>query len=239
MNIDKIHKNWTALGADDPMWVVLSDPAKKGNRWEINEFFESGRQEINGVIGTIQKMDLKLHLGKALDFGCGVGRLSQALGNHFTAVDGVDVSASMIEKAKSLNQHPEKVHFHLNVKSDLNDFASNTYDFIYSAICLQHIPPDFQKKYIAEFVRLLKPGGIACFQAIHAHGWRNHVPNWFADFYRTLRSKGKPFIPLYAIDSRSVHQAIQSNGGTIKKHDSSPYPGWESRYICDTFVVVK
>lgn len=239
MNIDKIHENWTALGNDDPLWVVLSDPTKKGNRWDIDEFFETGRQEIKEVLGKVQALGIDLHLGKALDFGCGVGRLSQALGNHFILVDGVDVSGSMIEKAKSLNKQPEKVRYHLNVKSDLQDFASDTYDFIYSAICLQHIPTNFQEKYIAEFARLLKPGGIAYFQAIHSHGWRSLVPNWFADLYRKIKHKGKPFIPLYGITPDCVRHSIQSNGGIIKKHDSNPYPGWESRFISNAYVVAK
>ncbi len=239
MNIDEIHKNWTALGNEDPMWVILTDSAKKGNRWGVDDFFATGRKEIKDVLEKIEKMGIDLQFGKALDFGCGLGRLSQALGNYFTSVDGVDVSASMIEKAKFFNKRPEIVRYHLNVKTDLEGFASNTYDFIYSAMCLQHIPTNFQKIYIAELVRLLKPGGIACFQTIHSHGWRSFVPHSLADFYRKLKSKGKPFIPLYAIRIRSVHQSIRNKLGMIKHQDSIPYQGWESRYVVDGYVATK
>ena len=37
----------------------------------------------------------------ALDFGCGIGRLSQALAEHFDQVYGVDISPKMIELARA------------------------------------------------------------------------------------------------------------------------------------------
>ena len=40
---------------------------------------------------------------RALDFGCGVGRLTRALGDRFDAVVGVDISAGMVEQARRLN----------------------------------------------------------------------------------------------------------------------------------------
>ncbi len=41
---------------------------------------------------------------RALDFGCGVGRLTQALARHFNIVDGVDIAPSMIELANQFNR---------------------------------------------------------------------------------------------------------------------------------------
>ena len=41
---------------------------------------------------------------RALDFGCGVGRLTRALGTRFESALGVDISAGMIEQARRLNE---------------------------------------------------------------------------------------------------------------------------------------
>ncbi len=49
--------------------------------------------------------------GKALDFGCGVGRLTQALADYFNEVAGVDVSPTMVNKALEYNKKPTKFHF--------------------------------------------------------------------------------------------------------------------------------
>jgi 2-polyprenyl-3-methyl-5-hydroxy-6-metoxy-1,4-benzoquinol methylase len=237
MNIKNIHRNWTELGAEDPMWAVLTDPAKKGNKWEENEFFETGRIEIRGVMEKLSGIGMPVHPGRALDFGCGVGRLSQALAGYFASVDGVDVSASMIERANGLNKHPEKVKYHLNVKEDLSAFPSHRYDFIYSNICLQHIPTQYQASYISEFMRLLKPGALAHFQTVEARGWRRLIPNWVADLIRRVKHKGKPCIPLYGISAERVLRIIDRHGCTVARQESDPYAGWESRYSSDIFIV--
>ncbi len=221
------------------MWVVLTVPEKKGGKWTAEEFFQDGREEIRRVVKELEDAGIAFQPGKALDFGCGLGRLTQALANYFSSVDGVDISASMIEKARAFNQAPEKVRYHLNLKADLSAFPSATYDFIYTRICLQHIPAQYQLSYISEFMRLLKPGGVAHFQTIHARGLRALVPNWFTEVYRKFKYRGKPFIPMYGVSARLVLHAIKAGGAVLKRHEPSPYEGWENRFRNDNFVVVK
>ncbi len=239
MNIHQIHKNWTDLGAEDPLWAVLTDPAKKGNKWDENEFFETGRREIDAVLAKLLGMGLSIPSGRALDFGCGPGRLTRALGAHFKAVDGVDVSASMIEKANALNQMPGKVEYHLNLKGDLSGFQPETYDFIYSNICLHHIPAAFQINYISEFARVLKTGGFAYFQTTHARGWRRLIPDWFADAYRKIKNRGKSCIALYGMPRKRVIAAFERENGRLLNLESSPYAGWESRFVGDIYLFTK
>jgi len=239
MDIHEAHQNWTELGKDDPMWVVLTVPDKKGGKWTAEEFFEDGRVEIAEALKRLSDSGITVHSGKALDFGCGLDRLSQALAEYFAFVDGVDISASMIEKAESLNKAREKVRYHLNAKADLSAFPSAAYDFIYTRICLQHIPTKFQRKYISEFMRLLKPGGIAHIQTIHAHGLRALIPNWFTEIYRKFKYQGKAYIPMYGVPAYRVVDAITAGGGIVKTHETSDFEGWESRYRNDHFVVIK
>src|SRR5579859_5997976 len=122
VNVQDASKNWTALGEDDPLWVVLTDPAKKGNRWKEEEFFATGQTEIAAMFERLNGLGLAPGSGKALDFGCGVGRLTQALAARFEHVDGVDISASMLRHAETYNRFPGRVTYHLNVQSDLRDF---------------------------------------------------------------------------------------------------------------------
>jgi SAM-dependent methyltransferase len=118
-------------------------------------------------------------------------------------------------------------------------FPDTNYDFICSVISLHHIPPQFQRRYIRDFLRVLKPGGVAYFQTIHAHGWRRLVPNFFADWVRKRRSHGEPIIPLYGLSDAEIRRIITSNNGKVEKHECMNYGGWESRYFSDTFVVRK
>ena len=101
--------------------------------------------------------------GRALDFGCGVGRLTQALAEHFDSCDGVDLAASMIERARELNENGERVRFHHNDAPDLRLFGDGSFDFILSLIALQHMEPELMRGYLREFLRVLRPGGVAFF----------------------------------------------------------------------------
>jgi ubiquinone/menaquinone biosynthesis C-methylase UbiE len=105
-----------------------------------------------------------LRRGRALDFGCGVGRLTQALAAHFDHVTGVDVSATMLELARQHNRTGERVHFLRNTQPDLALFPDASFDFVCSLITLQHIPTVHTRTYIREFVRICAPGGAVLFQ---------------------------------------------------------------------------
>jgi 2-polyprenyl-3-methyl-5-hydroxy-6-metoxy-1,4-benzoquinol methylase len=239
MNLEKISQNWISLGNQDPMWAVLADPEKKGNRWEKGEFFETGRQEIKQIFDELRSAGVLVGRSKALDFGCGVGRLTQALAEYFESVDGVDIAGSMINKAQQFNRFPDRVVYHLNVCGDLSLFPPNQYDFICSLIVLQHMPRALQQNYIHDFFRLLKPGGIAYFQAIHTQGWRQFVPDWAAEFYRKLKHRGKPFIPFYGIQTDNVYEIVKGAGATIEKQNSTPYTDHPSRFKSDVYCVKK
>jgi 2-polyprenyl-3-methyl-5-hydroxy-6-metoxy-1,4-benzoquinol methylase len=106
MNIQQAHKIWTQSGDNDPMWAVLTDAEKRGRKWNAEEFFATGREEISGALQRIRDTGLTVKDGAASDFGCGLSRLSQALAQHFQQVDGVDVSASMIRQAQQFNKQP-------------------------------------------------------------------------------------------------------------------------------------
>ncbi|GAB5559081.1 MAG: hypothetical protein SynsKO_07280 [Synoicihabitans sp.] len=155
---------WEKLARQDPYWAVLTDPEKSNNRWNVDEFFATGRTTVNDDMAVIRAALPTLSTGHALDFGCGVGRLTQALGDHFDHVTGVDIAAPMIELANQHNKRPESVKFRLNPASDLALFPDDSFDLVYSVITLQHIPPALIPGYIKEFGRICRPGGAVFFQ---------------------------------------------------------------------------
>lgn len=157
-------RHWEKFARTDPMWAVLTVPGKARNRWDVDEFFLTGRHDVDASLDHVHAHYPQLRRGRALDFGCGVGRLTQALALHFDAVTGVDISAPMLEHARAHNRHGERVSYVHNTRPDLAVFGSGSFDFVYSLITLQHIAPEYSRRYIAEFVRLLAPGGAALFQ---------------------------------------------------------------------------
>ena len=173
MNLELLKQNWEAFGAQDPLWAILSDPSRRGGRWELDEFLQTGEDEIAGVVADLVATGIAVPTGRALDFGCGVGRLTQALAARFHRCDGVDIATSMITEARRINRFGDRVRYHVNAEPDLSLFAGQSFDLVLSFIVLQHMEPGYAARYLSEFIRVLKVGGIAVFQL----PTRNRVPS--------------------------------------------------------------
>jgi len=161
----KYQSQWEALAQLDAKWAILTRTDKKFDRWDEDDFFETGREEIEGFLDRIKKLGITVMFGRALDFGCGIGRLSKALGEHFEHVCGVDISQEMVHKAEQLHHENERMTFIHNPQSDLSCLEAEQFDLVYSHITLQHVPRrEVIKSYLGEFIRVLKPGGLLYFQ---------------------------------------------------------------------------
>lgn len=90
--------------------------------------------------------------------------MTQALAGHFRETHGVDISPSMVRLAGRLNRRGDRCRYRLNGTDDLKLFSSDMFNLVYSTITLQHIKPEFAKKYIQEFIRVLAPRGLLVFQ---------------------------------------------------------------------------
>lgn len=107
---------------------------------------------------------LPLHV-KVLDAGCGAGiPISQMLSEHFQ-VTGVDFSEAQIELSK---KNVPNATFLCEDMTKLN-FPENTFDGITSYYAIIHIPREEHQSLLANFHRMLKPGGFAllCLGAEH------------------------------------------------------------------------
>jgi SAM-dependent methyltransferase len=179
VNLSLLQARWERLARTDALWAVLTDPAKKRGGWDRDAFFRTGESEIERVIAYVDCLSPGLLRGRALDFGCGVGRLSQALARHFGHVIGVDISPTMIELAKQYDRSEEptsvitgepiplkmgRCDYLVNANEDLGLLADDSIDFVYSSITLQHVPAPAVESYLGEFIRVLRPGGLVLIQ---------------------------------------------------------------------------
>lgn len=163
-DLKRLAENWEELGRRDPLWAILSLPEKRDGNWNLREFFESGAKEVAGVLEYVGSLGISQPRRRALDFGCGVGRLTQALCQHFDECCGVDIAPSMVRLAEEYNSYGSRCQYYVNDSDDLSLFEDNTFDFVYSNIVLQHMKPKYSKRYIKEFLRILAPEGVLLFQ---------------------------------------------------------------------------
>jgi SAM-dependent methyltransferase len=164
MELAELESHWNVHGEVDPLWAILSQGDKRGNGWDVTDFFAAGVRQVDELFQRLDRLRIDHPSGPALDFGCGVGRLTQALLRHVDRCHGVDIAASMIQRAEAFNRHGDRARYVVNTRDDLNLFATDTFGLVYSSIVLQHMEPRYALGYIREFIRVLRPGGLAVFQ---------------------------------------------------------------------------
>jgi SAM-dependent methyltransferase len=222
--LQDLQSEWDEFGQIDPLWAIATCPSKKGNRWELGEFFNTGQANVDSVMKYLEECHVSVSKGRALDFGCGVGRLTQALARHFNLVEGVDIAPSMIELANKFNRYGGRCKYDVNYAADLSMFDDEIFDFILSHLVLQHIEPKLSKNYIKEFLRVLAPKGVLVFDLItEASTFRGKL---FIMIYplltpalqlrkrfdRALRRK-RPRV--YIIKAGQVEVILQDNGAKL------------------------
>lgn len=164
-SLAKLQRNWERLAKIDPLWSIFADPQKHGGRWTNEELFAAGRAEVATVVGYLRSIGFAPdNTAPALDFGCGIGRLTRALAQRFPECWGVDISPTMIRLAEELNRGNPRCKFWLNDTDRLEKFPSAYFGFIYTNITLPHIPKPHSVNYLKEFARVLRPRGILVFQ---------------------------------------------------------------------------
>ena len=171
MSFEQVRADWTRLGADDPLWAVLVAEGKRGGRWEVEEFLALGRRDVARSRAELAALGLPTTWHRVLDFGCGAGRLSQALAEHAQDVIGLDVSAPMLETARALDRSDGRCSFVLAEEPHLQAFDDASIDLVYSERVLKHLPRPLLENYLAEFVRVLVPGGIAVLHCTTSPLW--------------------------------------------------------------------
>lgn len=97
-------------------------------------------------------------MGAILDFGCGCGRVAR----HWVAVEGPEIHGC--------DYNPDLVDWCAanlrNVRAARNElapptpYASGGFDLIYALSVFSHLDEELQRAWLAEFRRLLVPGGI-------------------------------------------------------------------------------
>jgi ubiquinone/menaquinone biosynthesis C-methylase UbiE len=163
MNVMKTQ--WEELAGVDPLWAILSDSKKQYGKWNLDEFFSTGDHVIKNLMARCSSLGYPKHFQAALDFGCGVGRLTRALSKSFNECFGVDISQQMIDLANEYNNKYKNINFVVNPSRDLSIFPDHKFDLIYSYLVLQHIPKkSIIYSYIKEFIRTVRPGGLIAFQ---------------------------------------------------------------------------
>ena len=127
--------DWREIGARNPYWGVISTPKFEKDALtpeSVEDFYRSGRDQIEAVATDLGWLTGRTPSGRALDFGCGLGRLAEAMTRFADPVVGYDISPGMLELARARGG---KVTY-------VGELPDGPFDWINSDIVFQHIPPE-------------------------------------------------------------------------------------------------
>lgn len=237
--VGRTSRTWEKLASHNALRAIVDAP--EGDSLET--FLASGAREVTGMFQALESAGIAIRAERALDFGCGAGRLSIPLASRFAHVTGIDASPTMVQLAHQLaaRERAANVDFRVS-RSPQIDIATGSQDFVLSLITLQHLPATVQARYVTEFARILAPGGIAVFQVITDHadeptswlrrGYRRALPQRLRNAVRRVLRPGRAAPEIYCISHRKLLDTIaQAGAETIVEVNDGAAPGWESRRL--------
>lgn len=173
---DLMREDWNRRAREDARYYVAF-----GRRAQSEEeFFATGVELAAGLArelrrlrplpggrGSVEGQSAPVAAAgwRALEIGCGLGRLMRPLAPHFAEIHGVDVSGEMVRRAAESLRDIPNAYVHLTGGADLAVFPDGHFDFAYSYAVFQHIPSrEVVFQYLKEARRVLRPGGVFRFQ---------------------------------------------------------------------------
>lgn len=179
---------WDELATLDPMWAILSHPERRGGRWDPQTFFETGAMEADKAMNAARTYGLPGRHTSALDYGCGIGRVTLGLTRYFERVVGVDTSPRMVHSARAASGNQRGVEFSVLDGAPLAGIRGAPFDLVYTCLVLQHLPsrPAIEAT-VRELIGVLRPGGFMLIQVPSAIPLSKRL-QLRAKAYRLLRS---------------------------------------------------
>lgn len=184
----RYESDWEELARREPYFAVLTNVrylkrhADPGTR---AAFFASGEETIADLLSRIDTaLKRRIRPRNALDFGCGVGRLTLPLARRAERVTGCDVSPTMLELARGNAEEAGLRNVTFIPPQAIEAPHEQRFDFICSLLVFQHIPTVVGYPLFARLLASLEGGGVAAIHLpFHRRGGR------LRGFARGLRAR--------------------------------------------------
>ena len=152
--LERMRRDWNQRACEDAYYY-----AGFGRRKQETAQFLAGGGDIVQLLESELPWLHRRH--RALEIGCGPGRLMHALAQQFAEIHGVDVSDEMVELARENLRDIANASVTRTNGTDLSGFPGESFDFVYSFAVFQHIPSrEVVFRYLEEVCRVLKAGGV-------------------------------------------------------------------------------
>jgi SAM-dependent methyltransferase len=166
--VARVREGWLAMRGDSgaevgPDGLPLPPPRLRllvdGRSANPEHFMLVGRQMSTAIAAAVADSGAAIdRMGAVLDFGCGCGRVAR----HWATVEGpqihgCDYNGDLVEWCE------RNLPFMRAARNEIEPpapYESQSFDLIYALSVLSHLSEPLQQAWVAEFRRLLRPGGL-------------------------------------------------------------------------------
>jgi SAM-dependent methyltransferase len=233
-------KAWERWGKNDPYYGVLTHPKFSKDQLSaesLEEFFASGETHLEYIRNRIRHhLYARFKPAKALDFGCGVGRILIPMAADCAAVTGTDISPSMLEEARKNCEARGISNAKLILPGEELANLDTDYDFIHSFIVFQHIPVSRGEALFESLLDRMAPGAVGVFHFTYANvnpgkarklqPILNHIPG-MPLLLNLIRGRkwDRPAMQMNNYDLNRLHLILQQRGIRKVYSDLSDHGG--------------
>src|SRR5499427_10523668 len=127
----RMREDWNARAREDAGYYVAF-----GRRDQDDAgFFATAAKVVEILEAELRRIPAEQRAnGRALEIGCGPGRLMRPMSRHFREIHGVDISDEMIRLASEQLKDIPHARVHLTPDSSLSMFSDYSFNFVYSYI---------------------------------------------------------------------------------------------------------
>jgi SAM-dependent methyltransferase len=155
---------WERMGAVEPYYGVKPERGYLRDNLDATaraEFFRTGEHQVEQTLRVIRaRFDKNFNPTRALDYGCGVGRVLMPIARRVRQAVGCDVSLSMLTESRSNCERSGIANVSFVQADDQLSAVPGSFDFIFSDAVFQHIHPRRVDQILGALLHRLDEGGI-------------------------------------------------------------------------------
>jgi SAM-dependent methyltransferase len=227
---DRHDEDWEELARREPYFDVLTDeglPGVKGNSVATAAFLDTGEEDISSLLSAITSLlGHEIAMRSALDFGCGVGRLTLPLARRAASVVACDIAPTMLAHARQNTESAGLRNVAFLDSELLEDLPRDHFDFVCSLLVFQYIRPGVGYQLVRTLLNLLAPDGVAALHLTFGPPGRSlrRLARWTGGRSRFSHEAvgvgrredlPRPYTQINEYEERVVRQCINTTGSRV------------------------
>ena len=234
---ERINQEWEFLGENDPYWSVLTQQQYHLDEFATHkeQFYRSGKYSSDLFLAALRRNNINPYLIElCVDFGCGVGRVTNFLAKSFVNVIAVDISSRHLNIAKNHLQSEGVTNVEFKQLEKIQSIKElPLLDGIFSVITMQHNPPPLMALMLEALLERLKPSGVAYLQI------PTYRKGYLFEAERYLSTTAPKTLEMHFLPQFQVFKIIDALGCKCLEIREDGMVGEEDKMLSNTFLIQK